>query len=310
MRVLITGATGFLGSHVLRRFLANGGHEVAVLLRPHTDRGRIADVLDRVTVIEGTMERANDAHQTMAAFGPATVIHLAWMGVDSRSRASPEQTRNIQATLQLLQLAQRVGVQHWIGLGSQAEYGPANARLREDAPTRPTSMYGVAKLSTCLLTERLCAGWNIRWAWVRLFSAYGPGDQPDCMIPTVIEQLLRKQRPLLTRGEQRWDYLYVTAAAEAVYEVAVAARAQGVYNLGSGRAVSIRSIVERTRDFIDPQLPLGFGEIPYGPNQIMHLEADIDRLRKDVGWWPRVPLEDGLKETVAWHRVRQASDQR
>jgi nucleoside-diphosphate-sugar epimerase len=306
MRLLLTGATGFLGSAVLRRLLADESHAIAVLIRPRSDCWRIADLMSRVTPIEGTMETLAAAAPAIARFGPEGVVHLAWAGVSNRARNDPEQTNNLHNSLKLLRLSHRAGARHWLGLGSQAEYGPHAGPIREDAITRPTTLYGVTKLCCCLLTERLCAGWGLRFVWLRLFSAYGPGDHPAWMLPSLITGLLRGERPALTAGEQRWDYIYVTDAAEAVYQAAVSPKAAGVYNLGSGQVRTIRHIAERIREQIDPNLPLGFGEVPYRPDQVMHLQANIERLRQDLGWFPRVPLDLGLKQTVAWHRAPKA----
>ena len=114
------------------------------------------------------------------------------------------------------------------------------------------------------------------------------------MLTKVIGQLLAGERPSLTAGAQAWDYLHVADAAEALLRLGTAPRVAGAYNLGSGQARTIRAIVEMTRDLIDPRLPLGFGEVPYRPDQVMHLEADISRLRQDTGWSPAVGLEAGI----------------
>ena len=303
MRVLLTGATGFLGSHVLRRFLADGGHNVAILARSQSDTWRIADLLDQVTRIEGALGDLARAEAAVAVFRPEAVVHLAWSGVAGHSRNDPSQVENLYASLRLLEMSRRAGAKHWIGLGSQAEYGPQSTSLREDAPTRPTTLYGTTKLCTCLLTEKLSAASGVRFVWLRLFSAYGPGDGLECMIPRLIERLLNRERPALTTGEQRWDYVYVEDAAEAVYRAAVSLEARGIYNLGSGQVETIRRVVERIRDLVDPQLPLGLGEVAFGPEQVMHLQADIGRLQRDLDWSPRVPLAEGLKRTVAWHQA-------
>jgi UDP-glucose 4-epimerase len=153
-----------------------------------------------------------------------------------------------------------------------------------------------------MLTQRLCDLYDMRFVWLRLFSAYGPGDDPGWMIPYVILTLLRGERPALTAGEQRWDYLFVEDAAEAICRVSIRPDAQGVFNLGSGEAHTVRSIVELVRDLIDPDLPLGFGEVPYRPDQIMHLQAEILRLGEATGWSPQVGLDEGLRRTVDWYR--------
>ena len=120
------------------------------------------------------------------------------------------------------------------------------------------------------------------------------------MIPYLIRALLKGERPALTACEQRWDYLFGPDAADAVWAVA-RSDASGIFNLGAGRAESLRAIVETLRDAIDPKLPLGMGEVPYRPDQVMHLEADISRLTEATGWRPATSLQDGLKQTVAWH---------
>lgn len=305
MRVLLTGATGFIGSALLRRLLADGQHEVAVLIRPESDPWRVADVLDRVHRITGALEDLEAVQPAVADFAPEAVLHLAWFGVGNALRNDARQVGNIAGTVALVELAREVGARHWIGLGSQAEYGPCAGPIAEDEPTRPTTLYGITKLSAGLLARHLCAEAGMRFAWLRVFSTYGPGDDPAWMIPYLILRLLRGERPALTAGAQLWDYLYVDDAAEAIARVLEDPRAEGVFNLGSGTADTIRAIVERVRDLIDPDLPLGFGEVPYRPDQVMRLQADIGRLRADLGWSPRVGLDEGLKRTVEWYRAHR-----
>jgi nucleoside-diphosphate-sugar epimerase len=201
----------------------------------------------------------------------------------------------------LVELAREVGCKHFIGLGSQAEYGPLNKKISESDPTEPTTLYGATKLAACHLTRQLCAQFGIGWAWLRVFSTYGPMEDLSWMIPYLIRAVLKGERPALTACEQRWDYLFGPDAAEAIWAVA-RSQAPGVFNLGSGKAESLRKIVETLRDAIDPKLPLGIGEVAYRPDQVMHLEADIGRLTKATGWSPGTSLEEGLKQTVAWHK--------
>jgi nucleoside-diphosphate-sugar epimerase len=303
--VLLTGASGFIGSHVVRRLLADGHHEVAVLLRPSSDTWRIADCPGQVRQIEGDLNRLAAVAKDVTAFAPEAVAHLAWFGVSSAHRNDPRQVGNINATVELVELARQVGASHWVGIGSQAEYGPRGEPIDEDAPTRPTTLYGITKLSAGLLARQLCAAAGLRAAWLRIFSTYGPSDNPAWMIPYLIRKLLRGERPALTAGEQLWDYLYVDDAAEAVCHAILTPGAEGVFNLGSGRPATIRGIVERVRDRIDPRLPLGFGEVAYRPDQVMRLEANATRLREATGWLPKVDLDEGLTRTVRWFREHQ-----
>lgn len=304
MRVLLTGATGFVGSSVLRRLLAEESHAVAALLRPTASPRRIADLLDhdRFVRVSGDMTNLAAVEPEIAAFRPDVVLHLAWAGVGNSRRNDILQGDNVEPALELTRLAHRVGATAWVGLGSQAEYGPKEGVIDETSPTRPTTLYGTAKLCTSMLCGSVCQELGMRFAWLRLFSSYGPDDDPSWMISYLIRSLLAGERPSLTKGEQCWDYIYVTDVAEAVVRVAQSESGRGVYNLGSGEAPTIRTLVETIRDRIDSSLPLGFGEVPYRPDQVMHLQADIGRLLRDVGWSPALPFEEGIKLTVEWHR--------
>ena len=302
MRCLVTGASGHLGSY-LTRLLLSRGHEVIVFVRPQSDLWRISDVLSQTKLIRGDLSDIDRVTPQIMSVAPEVVFHLAWYGVTSEYRNEPNQiNHNLIGSLGLLQAAQKSGCSCWIGMGSQAEYGPYNGTLREDLPTWPVTAYGVTKLCAGLLSRQLCEMAGIRYVWLRLLATYGPKDDVHHLIPTVILKLLAREKPSLTPGEQRWDYLYVEDAAEAIYSVALKAKAQGVFNLGSGEAHTIRSIAERIRDMIDPELPLGFNEVPYRPDQVMHLQADISRLRQVAGWSPQVSLDEGLARTVTWFR--------
>jgi len=307
MRALVTGATGFVGSYLVE-LLVRQGHTVAVLRRESTRPWRIAEVLPRVTSILSDWEHPAAAAAEITRFAPDTVFHAGWYGVAGAYRNDPEQiTHNVQSTAALVSLAAEAGCQAFVALGSQAEYGPQNRILTESDPTQPTSTYGVAKLCALQASRRLARQTGMRFAWIRIFSLYGPRDNPDYMIPTLVEKLLRREKPPLTAGEQLWDYLYVQDAAEAIAGVAQTSEAEGIFNLGSGRAETIRQTVEQIRDLIDPALPLGFAEVPYRPDQVMHLQADISRLSAATDWTPRTTLADGLAQTIEWHRSRLTS---
>ncbi len=301
LRILLTGATGFVGSFVTRCLLARDC-DVAVLVRPQSNPWRIADILPRLHMIRGDLADLSIVTNDICAFAPDVTVHLAWCGVGNLYRNDPQQVTNLQISLSLLDAVHAAGCHSWVGFGSQAEYGIYGHAMSEELPTNPATIYGATKLCAGLLAQRMCDLYDMRFVWLRLFSAYGPADDPGWMIPYVILTLLRGERPTLTAGEQRWDYLFVEDVAEATYRVATKVDVQGIFNLGSGETHTVRGIVERIRDLIDPSLPLGFGEMPYQPGQIMHLQADITKLQTVTGWKPRTTLDDGFRETVEWYR--------
>jgi UDP-glucose 4-epimerase len=304
-RVFLTGSTGFVGSHALASLRRDRDRAVAILIRPGTDRATLdPEVLDTCELIEGDLESVERFHRALGKFAPDTIINLAWDGVGPDDRDDPRQIRNIAASMALLNVAQDLRVETWVGAGSQAEYGPHLAAIRETDATRPTTLYGACKLSVSHLTRLRASEARLRCAWLRIFSTYGPGDKVRWLIPYVILGLLRGERPQLTEGRQLWDYLHVQDIASAITSVVDASDAEGVFNVGSGRVVSVRGVVKRIRDLIDPDLDLGFGELPYRPDQVMHLEADVGRLHRATGWSPQIDLECGLEQTVSWYKER------
>lgn len=306
-RILLTGAGGFVGARVARQ-LVDQGRNVALLLRASSDTRRIDDLLGRCQIVRGDMADLAAVRGSIEAFRPEATIHIAWEGVKGADRNSQIHLRNVTNSIELYQLTQAIGAGPFVGLGSQAEYGPLPGRISETDPARPTHCYGAAKLATALVLERSAVASGRPFAWLRLFSSYGPGDDPTWLLPYLINTLLAGEVPKVTRAEQVWDYIHVDDVARGVV-AALDARASGIFNLGSGRALPLRQIIEMIRDLIDPALPIGFGAIDYRPDQVMHLEADIDALQAATGWTPQVSIEDGLSDLVALaQRLRLTAD--
>lgn len=301
-RVVVTGATGFIGAAVARR-LARRGIHVAALMRPAANPWRLGADGEDMEVIHGTLDDAASYAPALRAFRPDTVMHLAWHGVSKAGREDPAQIRtNVCGSADLLLAAVQAGCRTFVGAGSQAEYGPSEAAIDERHPTRPQSLYGAAKLAVSVLLEQLARQNDVRFAWLRVFSVYGPRDADDTLLSGLIGQLLAGSKPALTTAEQAWDYLYVDDAADAFVSVGATETAAGVFNVGAGTAPPLRETIVQVRDLIDPSLPLGFGDIPSGANAVRRLEPVVGRLQSVTGWSAATPLPIGLARTIEWHK--------
>jgi UDP-glucose 4-epimerase len=296
-RAFVTGAGGFVGSFLVRQLLRENV-SVAILRRPHSNSDRLNDIQSQLRIISGCESSTDSFAEEFRRFSPDTVFHLGWAGVGGPHRDDASlQMENVNFSVRLLQLSADCGVNAWIGAGSQGEYGPLNKKISESDCPRPSTMYGAAKLSAAVMCQRLANISGVGFAWLRIFSTYGPGDNPGYMLPALIRQLLNREHPSLTAGEQLWDYLHVQDAARAFTAVGNA-NAQGIMNLGYGRAFRLRSLIELVRDQINGDLTLGFGELRYSTDQVMHLEADISLLAEKTGWKPCISPELGLAELV------------
>jgi UDP-glucose 4-epimerase len=269
-------------------------------VRASSDLWRLEDITGSLEL--ATLDLATLAADpgAIAAIRPDVVVHAAWSGISAASRDDPRHVAaNVGGTLELVRQAGEAGVRAFIGLGSQAEYGPYDEPLREDLMPRPVSLYGTAKLCTADLTRGMCAAYDMRWVWLRLTAAYGPMDDRAHLLPSVIQDLLAARRPSISAGTQAWDYLYVEDVAEAIRAVVVTDAAHGVLNLSAVHAWTVRALVEEVRDLIDPDLQVGFGERGGAGGSV---RSDPTRLRELTGWQPQVALADGLRATVEWER--------
>jgi nucleoside-diphosphate-sugar epimerase len=294
--LLVTGAGGFVGAAVVRTALGDG-HRVVALGRT-ASMPRLAGLSGDLVVHAVDMADKAGLAAAVAASGADCVVHCAWEGVGGPKRSADIQLDNIATTCALADAAIAAGTGKFVGIGSQAEYGKFDRRIEETDLPAPNMLYGAAKLAACHLVRQRALGTGMTFAWLRLFSTYGPGDNPNWLIPHVIAELIAGRRPRLTAGTQAWDYLHIDDVARAIVAVATGP-GDGIFNLSSGQAVPVRRIVEQLRDLAAPGRELVFGEVPFGSDQIMYLEGDNRRLRTATGWAPRIALADGLAQTVA-----------
>lgn len=299
---IVNGPLGTVGL-ALTSCLINKGIKVYAICHPGDPR--IAKLPEDTHVIEMDMRQIEaipeQIEEPIDAF-----FHLAWMGSIGPGRDDAlMQTENIRCALLAAQTAARMKTEVYIGVGSQAEHGRIEGLVTPELPCAPVSGYGIAKLCAGQMTRLECKKQGIRHVWARILSAYGPGDGPLSVMPTLINRLLRNEIPALTRGEQLWDFCYSGDVAEALYAMAERGKDGAVYPIGSGSVRPLKEYFEEARDAVDPSLPLGIGMLPYPVNQIMHLQADISSLTRDTGWVPAVSFEEGIRKTVAAFRNRQ-----
>ena len=295
-RAIITGATGGVGIPLIKELLDHG-YFIYAIVRPNSSKIDRLPVSDRIKIIELNIDKLKQL-STYISDKCNFFFHLAW---DCQIQDDVfNQYKNVGYTLDAIEAASLLECDAFIGAGSQAEYGLVQGEINIDTPTRPVVAYGMAKLSAFLLGNKLADQLGIKFLWTRIFSIYGPGDRENTMIISTIRKLLAGEIPSLTKGEQRWDYLYNKDCARALRCVAERGFDGKIYCIGSGVTKKISCYIECIRDIINPSLELGFGEIPYRPNQTMNMEVDISELQKDTGFEPIYSFEDGIKETIEW----------
>jgi len=284
VKVLLTGATGFVGSHVARA-LVRLGHDVHAVIRPTSDRRRIADLERALTIHPGQMDDVPIA--------PDLAIHLAWYTVPGRYLTAPENRECLEASRRLLNRLDCRAV----CVGTCFEFDPAPGVLRGDSPTRPATLY-----AECKDTLRREVVRREDSAWIRLFYQYGPWEDTRRLVPQIILGMLRGTPVSLTHGAQRRDFLHIEDVASAICAVATSG-VTGPVNVGSGAAPSVRDIAMTIATQVGRADLLRFGAIPSNAGEPPLIVADNARLRS-TGWSPRYDLEEGLAQTLEWWRRR------
>ena len=230
-------------------------------------------------------------------------FHLAWAGTFGDRRNDPDlQERNVQATINALRLAVRLGCTAFVGAGSQAEYGPVFVPLRSDTPKHPQTEYGKAKKRAGEAVTKLGRELGIRTSWCRFLSVYGPWDTRGTMVDYAIRTLLEKKEARFSHGEQIWDYLFSEDAAMALYLTALRAPGGRAYPVGSGDGRPLKEYIRMIRDAADPEGVILLGSIPGPQEPYPVLCADLSELQEDTGFSPTYSFEEGIRKTVLWYQ--------
>ena len=209
-------------------------------------------------------------------------------------------TNRLRFALDSVDLAERLGCSIYMGAGSQAEFGRVDVPLVEETSPHPETAYGMAKLCAGQMTRLECKRRKITHIWPRILSTYGPYTQDTTILNYTINCLLHGKKPSLTGCEQIWDFLYVDDAARALLLLAEKGKDGEVYLVASGEAKPLRHYIEIVQEKIDPNMEIGYGDIPYGEDTVMYLKGDISKIKNEVGFKQEVSFEDGILKTIEW----------
>lgn len=304
---LVTGGAGFIGSHLVHDLLRRG-RPVRVLDDFSTGlRDNVIAFGPKVEVIEGSL--TDPAAVARAVRGAGVVYHLGALASVARSVENPAATHAACATgtLHLLDAARRSGVRRVVYAASSSAYGGTShpGGQTEDQLPAAKSPYAAAKLAGELYMQAFAATYGVETVRLRFFNIFGPRQRADSPYSGVIAlftaAMARGDAPTVQGdGKQSRDFTYVANAVQALVKAAEAPEASGnVYNVGTGRSVTVLELVDALNRILGTDLPPVFG--PTRTGDVRYSKADVRRTRQDLGYEPDVSFEEGLRRTVAWY---------
>lgn len=314
VKVLVTGADGFIGSHLVERLVALGADVRAFCL--YNSNGSLGwlDTADPAVrdAFEPRLGDIRDARLVEAACeGIDIVFHLAALIAIPYSYQAPESfvDTNIKGTLNVLEAVRRAGCTRLVQTSTSEVYGtPATLPIVETHPLQGQSPYSASKIAADKLCEAYHCSFDVPVVTLRPFNTYGPRQSTRAVLPTMLVQLLAGKREVrLGRTDTRRDLTFVADTVEGLISAGAAPRVEGqVIQLGTGRAVSIQEMFDIACGVLGVSARVAQDDTRLRPDasEVMTLISDPSKARACLGWQPQVTIEDGVRQTARWLEQR------
>lgn len=289
MRIFITGGTGFIGRFVVNE-LNNGKNKLLIITR-----NPIKSVPDKnIEYIKGDLSNNYKWVNHLKKFNPEAAIHLAWEGIPDLGIENS--IKNLEQGLRLIKILATTDCKKIIAAGSLWEYGKQEGKIPESVFPKPFNAFTASKNALNLLGSELSKKKNINFIWLRIFYIYGPGQKESSLIPHIIKSIAAGKTPEIRNPNALNDFIYVEDAAKAISKILEKPKAEGIFNVGSGKLTSIQMIIDMI--FKKTGLKRKIQKTLKKESDIFtSFYADNTKLRK-IGWKPKYSIQEGIDKTI------------
>lgn len=292
-KIVITGATSFIGFHLIEKIVKEDVKIYAVVRKGSNkivnlpkDKKIIiveADMKDYRSLSEKIRERCDIFYA------------LSWNGTRGKARMNMEKQReNFEYSLDSVKVAHELGCSRFVSAGSQAEYGSIQGIIKEDIQPLPNTEYGKWKYQFFLDAYRYCRENSIQFIEPRFFSLYGVGDFEGTLIMSILQKMKQDKLCELTECVQKWNFLYIDDAIDAIIKLSYGNHAEGVYNLGSGDTRTLKDFIQEMAEITKTKSELKYGAIPYSNEGVVSIIPDITKLKQEIQFVPQINFRQGI----------------
>jgi len=291
-RILITGASGFIGTHCFKH-LCDNDYDVYGLT------GNKDILKNRVKFYYADYSNKSSLVELFTELKPTHLIHCAWIATPGVFWTSDKNIGCVINSINLYQAFCEAGGKKILSLGSCAEYEWNTAVYSEsNSAAVPSTAYGKSKLSTLNALAAIKEIYGIEYIWARLFFPYGPGESKDKLISSVIRSIQNKEIIKCSPGQQIKDFIYISDVVEAISKLLFSKSASGIFNIGSGTGCSVREVIEMLIQKMNGKNYVSFSNSMSRSDEPNEIVADVSRIKNECIWNPKINLSEGLDLTI------------
>lgn len=296
MKAVVTGATGFLGTHLVEELISQGYEVIAV--------GRDISKMPEEWRKDNRIECVEYSVEILSKMQADVFFHLAWSGTAGNDRADVSmQLDNVKLACEAVTVAKAMGCKRFVHAGSLMSYEVVNSFSNEKFIPGKARVYSIAKLSAEYMSKTIAIAEQIEYVNVIISNVYGVGERSARFINSTVKKILSNETIPLTAGTQQYDFIYVTDAVKAFILVAEKGQNLANYYIGNSKQIPLREFVERMYKVLDSSSELQFGVVPMEAIVLDYNELDTGRLERELGFVPQVSFEEGIKRLSDWLKM-------
>lgn len=296
-RIVITGATSFLGRNTIEELLDKGEYEVIAFLRKNSPKKELLPQHENVKYVYGSLDEIETI--TKAVNWVDGFVHFGWDGSGNQGRANDEiQMKNVEYSKRALQVAEKLGCRQFVFSGSQAEYGLKNVTAYETDECHPESSYGKAKMAFSAWAHQFVSDKRIQFIHLRIFSVYGYGDREGTLVDACIDKFNQGETMHLGPCQQNWNYLYIKDFSKILKAVLDKELETGIYNVASRDTRKLVEFVDYIYSISNRTGDYKLGEKAVNPEKSPALMPSIDKILNSIGDISFTPFEEGVRNIM------------